>query len=64
MMLSSIKASINSVIALEIEEFDPTLTQIGDQFSEAASKLKPFQNYILMIKMSYTMIKMSYTIKF
>ena len=35
-------ASINFVIALEIEEFDPVLTQIGDPFSEAASKLKPF----------------------
>ncbi len=35
-------ASINFVIALEIEEFDPVLTQIGDPFAEAASKLKPF----------------------
>ena len=35
-------ASINFVIALEIEEFDPVLTQICDPFSEAASKLKPF----------------------
>ena len=35
-------ASINFVIALEIEEFDPVLTQIGDPYTESASKLKPF----------------------
>ena len=35
-------ANSNFIIALEIEEYDPVLTQIGDPFSEAASKLKPF----------------------
>lgn len=33
-------ASINFVIALEIEEYDPVITQIGDPYSEAASRLK------------------------
>jgi hypothetical protein len=35
-------ATINFVIALEIEEYDPVLTQVGDPFAEAASKLKAF----------------------
>jgi hypothetical protein len=35
-------AAINFVIALEIEEYDPVLTQIGDPFAESASKIKPF----------------------
>jgi hypothetical protein len=35
-------AAINFVIALEIEEYDPVITQVGDPFSEAASKLKPY----------------------
>ena len=34
--------AINFVIALEIEEYDPVITQVGDPFSEAASKLKPY----------------------
>ena len=39
---AGILATINFIIALEVEEFDPVLTEIGDPFSEAASKLKPF----------------------
>jgi hypothetical protein len=35
-------ATINFVIALEIEEYDPVLTQVGDPFAESASKIKPF----------------------
>ena len=35
-------ANSNFIIALEIEEYDPVLTQIGDPFSESASKLKPY----------------------
>ena len=35
-------ASINFVIALEIEEYDPVITQVGDLFSEAASKIKQY----------------------
>ena len=35
-------ASINFVIALEIEEYDPVLTQVGDPYSESSSKIKPF----------------------
>ena len=35
-------AAINFVIALEIEEYDPVLTQVGDPFAESASKIKPF----------------------
>ena len=32
--------AINFVIALEIEEFDPQTTEIGDPYAESASKLK------------------------
>ena len=32
--------AINFVIALEIEEYDPVITQVGDPYSESASKLK------------------------
>jgi hypothetical protein len=35
-------AAINFVIALEIDEYDPVLTQIGNPFAERASKIKPF----------------------
>jgi hypothetical protein len=37
---TGVLVAINFVIALEIEEFDPQLTQIGDPYSEAASRLK------------------------
>ena len=32
--------AINFVIALEIEEYDPLLTQVGDPYTESASRLK------------------------
>ena len=32
--------AINFVIALEIDEFDPLLTEIGDPYTESASRLK------------------------
>ena len=34
-------ASINFVTAVEIEEYDPTITQIGDPDQEPLSRLKP-----------------------
>jgi len=34
-------ANINFVIALEIEEYDPNYTQVGDVYGEAASRIKP-----------------------
>ena len=34
-------ANINFVIALEIEEYDPNFTQVGDVYGEAANRLKP-----------------------
>ena len=37
---SGINASINFVIALEVEEYDPQYTQIGDTYAEASSRLK------------------------
>ena len=37
---AGILATINFVIALEVEEFDPVLTEIGDPYSESASRLK------------------------
>jgi hypothetical protein len=37
-----ILAAINFVIEIEVDEFDPTLTQVGDPYQEAASKIKPF----------------------
>ena len=33
-------ASINFVIAIEIEEYDPTVTEIGDVYQEAHSRIK------------------------
>ena len=33
-------ASINFVIAIEIEEYDPVITQTDDVYAEAASRLK------------------------
>ena len=33
-------ASINFVIAIEIEEYDPTVTEIGDVYAESASRIK------------------------
>jgi len=36
---SGINASINFVIALEIEEYDPVYTQIGDVYGESASRI-------------------------
>ena len=35
-----ILVAINFVLALEIEEFDPVLTQVGDPYAESASRLK------------------------
>ena len=35
-----ILATINFMIALEVEEFDPVLTEIGDPYTESASRLK------------------------
>ena len=35
-----IVSTINFIIAIEIEEFDPVLTQIGDPYQESASRLK------------------------
>ena len=40
-MNSGQAANINFVIALEIEEYDPNYTQVGDPFGEAASRIKP-----------------------
>mgnify|MGYP003335835340 CR=1 FL=1 len=37
---SGMNANINFVIALEVEEYDPQYTQIGDVYQEAASRLK------------------------
>ncbi len=37
-----ILAAINFVIEIEVDEFDPTLTQVGDPYAESASKIKPF----------------------
>jgi hypothetical protein len=33
-------AAINFVIAIEIQEFDPTMTEIGDVYAESASRIK------------------------
>ncbi len=35
-----VTANSNFIIALEIEEFDPVVTQVDDPYSEGASKLK------------------------
>jgi hypothetical protein len=37
---TGVAVAINFVIALEIEEYDPLLTQVGDPYSESASRLK------------------------
>jgi len=37
---NGISSSINFIIALKIEEFDPTYTEIGDVYGESASRLK------------------------
>ena len=37
---SGISQNINFVIALEIEEYDPSYTQIGDVYGEAGNRLK------------------------
>ncbi len=34
------EGALTFVIAIEIEEFDPVLTEIGDPYREASSKLK------------------------
>jgi hypothetical protein len=34
-------ANINFVIALEIEEFDPTTTEINNPYGESISRIKP-----------------------
>ena len=33
-------SSINFVIALQIEEYDPNFTEVGDVYSESASRIK------------------------
>ena len=37
---TGVLVAVNFVIALEIEEFDPVVTEIGDPYSEAKSRLK------------------------
>lgn len=37
---SGISSSINIIIALQIEEYDPNYTEIGDVYGESASRLK------------------------
>jgi hypothetical protein len=37
---TGVPATLTFVIALEVEEFDPVLTEIGDPYRESASKLK------------------------
>lgn len=37
---NGINSSINFVIALKVEEYDPTYTEIGDVYAESASRLK------------------------
>jgi hypothetical protein len=32
--------AINFVIAIEIEEYDPVITEVGDPYAEATTKLK------------------------
>ena len=34
-------ATINFVIAIEIEEYDPNYTQVGDVYAESAARIKP-----------------------
>jgi hypothetical protein len=37
---TGVPATLTFVIALEVEEFDPVLTEVGDPYRESASKLK------------------------
>ena len=37
---NGIVATLNFMIALKIEEFDPTYTEIGDVYGEGASRIK------------------------
>ena len=37
---TGVVSTLTFVIALEVEEFDPVLTEIGDPYRESASKLK------------------------
>ena len=37
---TGIIATLNFILAIKIEEFDPVLTQIGDPYTESASRLK------------------------
>ena len=41
-MGSGMLSNINFVIALEIEEYDPVFTEVGDVYGEASSRLKSF----------------------
>ena len=38
---NGISPNINFIIALKIEEFDPSYTEIGDVYGESASRIKP-----------------------
>lgn len=38
---AGILATINFVIAIEIDEYDPNFTQIGDPYGESAARIKP-----------------------
>ena len=37
---TGVVSTVNFVIAIEIEEFDPVVTEIGDPYKESASRLK------------------------
>jgi hypothetical protein len=37
---TGVVSTLTFVIALEVEEFDPVLTEVGDPYREASSKLK------------------------
>ena len=38
---SGVLVAVNFVIAIEIEEYDPIYTQVGDPYGEAISRIKP-----------------------
>lgn len=38
---SGVLTAINFVIAIEVEEYDPNYTQVGDPFGESASRIQP-----------------------
>jgi hypothetical protein len=38
---SGVLVAVNFVIAIEIEEYDPNYTQVGDPYGEASSRIKP-----------------------